>query len=149
MLRRTLLEFFVPGQALPKGSPDIALNPRTGRRFMRESDELYLWQEAVGLVAGAEARKQGLRALIDTAVALELHFVMPRRKTAPKTGSCIELAAVKPDIDKLERAILDALQGVLYTQDSRVTWVQKDMRAAPHGMPDRVGVSIGVGLDAA
>jgi crossover junction endodeoxyribonuclease RusA len=147
MLRRILVEFFVPGQALPKGSPDIAVHRKTGRRFVRESDELYLWQEAVGLVAGVAARRQGLQSLLDTAVALELNFVMPRKKSAPKGADCIQLAATKPDIDKLERAILDALQGVIYTQDSRVTWVLKDMRAAPHGRPQAVGVHIRVGLD--
>lgn len=147
MMKRALVRFFVPGRALPKGSPSILRNSRTGKPFVREKKEAIVWQAAVKMLAEVAARKQNLSALIDTAVAMEIHFVMPRKKSAPKNASCVELAAVKPDIDKVERAILDALQGVIYTQDSRVTWVLKSMRVHPHERPEETGVHILVGLD--
>jgi Holliday junction resolvase RusA-like endonuclease len=59
----------------------------------------------------------------DIPVALDLLFVMPRRAAEPKRRTSPHVR--KPDVDKLARAVLDALAGVVYARDQQVT----DMRA--------------------
>ena len=48
-------------------------------------------------------------------ITVELEFWLYRGKTVKR-----DLPSVKPDIDKLARAILDALTGVVYADDSQV-----------------------------
>ena len=51
-------------------------------------------------------------------VRVHVSFYLPKPKSAPKrTIPHVK----KPDIDKLMRAILDALKGVVWTDDSQVT----------------------------
>ena len=62
------------------------------------------------------------------------------RSSAPKHPE------VKPDVDKLSRAVMDALTGVLYRDDSQVTskWVRKRYARKPMQTP---GVLIEIGPD--
>jgi crossover junction endodeoxyribonuclease RusA len=62
---------------------------------------------------------------------VDLAFVMPRPKSAPKTKT---LPAVKrPDIDKLTRAILDAITGICLVDDSQVVGLKASKRIALPG----------------
>ena len=53
----------------------------------------------------------------DDAVRVEVLFRIPR----PKSRKASEPASRKPDVDKLLRGIFDAMEGIVYTQDARVT----------------------------
>ncbi len=55
--------------------------------------------------------------LLDEPCRLRLTFRMPRPATAPKRRHWPD---TRPDVDKLTRAVMDALTGVLITNDSRV-----------------------------
>jgi len=68
------------------------------------------------------------------AVALNITFYMPRPKSCPKTRLYPE---VRPDVDKLERCVLDALTGVLYADDGQVTDLQSRKRYS-----EKVGIVI-------
>lgn len=68
------------------------------------------------------------------AVAVALRFGLPRPKGHWGTGrnadrlkpSAPAWPATKPDVDKLERAVLDALTGVLWADDSQVVILSAD-----------------------
>lgn len=64
-------------------------------------------------------------------VALGMVFVMPRRKAEPKRVTPPHTR--KPDCDKLQRATLDALTGVLYADDSQVDTIGAHKRTAGVG----------------
>lgn len=100
---------FVPGAPAPQGS-----KRHVGRGILIESSKnVGPWRERVALAAHSNAA-----GLLDPPVSVRLDFIMPRPKSAPKTKT---LAAVKrPDIDKLARAILDALTDVWLRDDSHV-----------------------------
>lgn len=72
-------------------------------------------------------------------VQLELDFVMPRRKTEPKRQTPPHIR--KPDIDKLVRAVLDAVKGLLYSDDSQVVGVRTSKRTAEIG--EQPGLHLG------
>lgn len=100
---------FVPGVPAPQGS-----KRHVGRGIMVESSkEVGPWRERIALAA----HQQGC-PLVGGAVELELDFVMPRPKSAPKSRT--PDAVKRPDIDKLARAVLDALTGVVLADDSQV-----------------------------
>jgi Holliday junction resolvase RusA-like endonuclease len=64
-------------------------------------------------------------------VALSCEFVMPRTASEPKTKTRPHTKA--PDVDKLVRALLDSLTGIVYRDDSQVTTLSISKRTAEVG----------------
>lgn len=110
----TSVAFDVAGIPVPQGS--MKGFARGNRAILTSDNErLKPWRTAV-TCAAADAR--GPHNLMVEAVEITMHFRLPVPKTAPKRK---RLAAVKrPDLDKLTRAVLDALTGVLFADDSQV-----------------------------
>lgn len=107
----TYLSFFVPGVPKPQGS-----KRSLGRGIMVESCKtLKPWRETVALVA--HNAMEGREPLTGP-ISVYLDFVMPRPKATPKKEQ--PWATKRPDIDKLARAVLDALTGVVIKDDSQV-----------------------------
>lgn len=114
------IQFFVPGKPAPQGS-----KKHVGRGILVEaSKELGPWRERVALAAASQ-----VNSLIQkpTEVGVELWFILPRPASAPKTKRA--LASKRPDVDKLSRAILDALTDVVFEDDSQVVslWAHKNI----------------------
>jgi crossover junction endodeoxyribonuclease RusA len=55
-------------------------------------------------------------------VAIELHFGLPKPKSAPKRRRV--WPDKRPDLDKLIRAVLDALTQVIFADDSQVVEIR-------------------------
>lgn len=85
------------------------------QRKSRPGGALAKWSKAI-----AEAAREHARAMASAddheAVELELAFYMPR--AVVKKGR--DYPTIKPDADKLQRAVQDALQGSVYDDDSQV-----------------------------
>lgn len=113
------LEFFVPGVPVPKGSMKGFVVGK--RALITEGNKARVrpWMSSIGLAA----RDAGAVPL-EGPVWLSLVFCMPRPKShAGAKGlrpSAPRAPNVKPDIDKLTRAVLDALTGILYGDDAQV-----------------------------
>lgn len=116
-----MLSVFVPGIPAPQGS-----KRHVGRGILVESSkQLKPWRLDVTTTCAAARTDPPLEQ-----AAVWLRFEFPRPKSHYRTGrhahelrpDAPERHAVKPDVDKLARAILDALTaaGVL-RDDSRVT----------------------------
>jgi len=130
------VEFFVPGSPAPQGS-----KRHVGRGILIESSKAVgPWRERVAL--SAYAAMAG-RSLFDGAVSVTLNFVMPRPKSAPKTRT--PKATKRPDLDKLERAILDACTDTIFADDSQVISLCGYKRIAEIG--ETAGVHIRVESD--
>lgn len=101
------LSFFVPG--LPKTQGSMT---SYGRGRMTHSPGLVVWRNDVRRVAMHMMR--GL--LWDGPIAMELVFHL-RKPCKPANP---EVPDHTLDLDKLVRAIGDALEGVVYTNDARI-----------------------------
>lgn len=113
------IEFFVPGAPAPQGS-----KRHVGHgRMIESSKAVGPWRERVALAAHSHAD-----GLIDGPIGIRLKFVMPRPKSAPKRTT--PPAIKRPDIDKISRAILDAITGVLIADDSQVIDLHATKRIA-------------------
>lgn len=111
------VEFIVHGVAAPQGSKTpwgSEANPRTRP-----------WRAAVT----AEA-SQHVTSLIEGPVRVTAVFTFTRPRSHYRTGknshllrdAAPRLHTSKPDLDKLQRAIGDALTGVVLRDDSQIAW---------------------------
>ena len=115
--------FFVPGEPITEGSTKAFTS---GQRVVVTHDrgpELDQWRLKVARAAEAAARKAGWEPRYDGPVAVTVAFFLPRPKSAKKRL----WPHVKPDLDKLIRAVGDALApykqpGVLRDDSRIVTW---------------------------
>lgn len=123
--------FFVEGAPVPQGSKVIA---RSGvKTWLRDvnTTRLKAWRRAVSLEAD-----RGVE--FDAPVVVTLGFVLLR----PKRPRWL-VPAVKPDIDKLTRSVLDGLvDGGLLADDSRVVELHVTKRYVTPGDLPGVGIEV-------
>lgn len=118
------VQFIVPGKPEPQG--DLA-SGRAGKLY-HKNKALRPWRDVVhdqGVAAMAghwrirhQPQGPGAIPLFERAVEVSIEFVLKRPVSYPKTRT--PDAVKKPDTDKLTRAILDALTGVVWQDDSQV-----------------------------
>jgi len=147
--------FFAAGIPVAQGSKRVVpLRHRTTKRsildkhgnprvnLIEASTGLAEWRKTVARQAKVAMLDSGVRGYFDrqpVSLQLEFLFVRPKHPANPYPP---------PDIDKLERAILDSLTGILYTNDKQVTSVIKSKRylntsnSYEHGGP---GIIVSVG----
>lgn len=109
--------------------------PAGSKRAFRRGDKIVItdaspaakpWKAAVAASAGEAMNGQ---ELYRCPLRVRIWFYMPRPKNHYRKGKSTsgmlsstapQYPAVKPDIDKLSRAVLDALTGVVYLDDSQI-----------------------------
>lgn len=134
---RSALVFHVDGVAQPKGSAK-AFVVKDRAVVTNDNPKTRPWAALV-----RDAAQQAAGATIacprGVPVVLGLSFVLPRPVSLPKR---VQAHTKKPDVDKLTRAVLDALTGVVWQDDSQVVDVSATKRYAVGD--ERAHVSIGV-----
>lgn len=140
----TILTFTVPGQAVGKGRPRIGKVGGFSRMFTPEKTVSY-----ESLVGYSAAQAMAGRALIEGPVSVRLHIgvQIPASWSGAKQRRALaglELPTTKPDIDNVEKAIFDGMNGVVWKDDVQVVDVTKSKRYA--SVP---GVMVEVSLCAA
>lgn len=121
---------FVAGTPAPQGSKRHIGNGR----MIESSKRVGPWRTHIA----TEARLSG-EMLPPGPVDVNLKFVVPRPKQTPKRRPTPP-ATKRPDIDKLTRAVLDALTGTWLHDDSNVTKLTATKRIAEPG--EQPGVTI-------
>lgn len=122
--------FFVPGTPAPQGSK----THKGHGRMVESSKAVEPWRAAVGWV--------GLRQKFhvqDGPVAVTVTFALkrPLRLVKGRVVPC-----TRPDIDKLLRAVLDALSGVTFRDDGQVVHVEAWKRYAEPGQPTGATITV-------
>lgn len=138
--------FWAAGVPIPQGSKRIGRAGRKGRPLLIDAndDVLKPWRD---VVARAAREAMAGAAALNVPVDVSLVFYMPRpgghyradgvtlRPSAPAWP------AVKPDVDKLERAVFDGMTaGGLWVDDSRAVVVRKVKKYAD--LPHQAGVAV-------
>jgi crossover junction endodeoxyribonuclease RusA len=132
-------EFFVDGAPAAQGSKRHVGNGR----LVEQSKNVGPWRDRVGWWA----RQNHTGPLLLGAVVLRLEFVMPRPTSTPKRRT--PPAIKRPDSDKLQRAVFDALTGIVWKDDSQVVDVHAIKRLAEIGEAPGVHISVSVPDEAA
>jgi crossover junction endodeoxyribonuclease RusA len=127
------ITFTVPGKPAPQGS-----KRHVGRGILVESSkEVGPWRERVALAAH---NAMAGRNLLDGAVHVRLDLTLPRPKSAPKRST--PPAVKRPDVDKLARAILDAITGIIVRDDSQIVDLHATKRLAELGETPGVAITV-------
>lgn len=116
------LRFWVEGTPIPQGSK-VAAVTKAGRPYLRDvnSHALNDWRKTVrNTVRDHMAVVYRHEGGIDVPVMARMTFWLPRPKNRPKTIDV--LPAVMPDVDKLARAVMDALTQSGLIKDDAIVW---------------------------
>lgn len=130
------LEFTVFGISQPQGSARAFL-PKGAKHPVVTSANPNLkdWRTQMSLEASAALAKTGGRQILG-AVRVRARFVLPRPKSTPKR---VVYHTVKPDLDKLQRAVGDALAGVVIEDDKKIVqWKTEKVYAAAGEAPHAI-----------
>ncbi|MCP4549492.1 MAG: RusA family crossover junction endodeoxyribonuclease [bacterium] len=127
----TMITFFTPGAPIAKGNHRI--NRSAGRIYDAAGAALTAWEKTVSYCASI-APRDGWR--IDLPVTMTVEFLIPREVIQGKPGKQrkIRRQGTLPgkrgtgDLDKLLRAIGDALEGVLLNDDSQIVSITASKR---------------------
>ena len=101
-----MISFRVDGVPVPQGSMRVY----NGNIVHSQGAALATWRSAVAIAA-----KQAGCVPLPGSVRLDLLFGMPKPRTVKRT-----FPSVAPDLDKLIRAVLDALTAIAYLDDGQV-----------------------------
>lgn len=119
------ISFFVPGPAQPAGSKRF-IGIRGGRgRVIDANPKAAGWKERVALSAAEEKRLRGIVEPWDGALLLSIAVYRARPAGHYNVRGEVKASApvfptTKPDLTKIQRAIEDALTGILYVDDARI-----------------------------
>ncbi len=127
-----MLSFVVPGKPVQQGSKTVF----NGRAVDSNQKRLKPWRAAVAAEASAEALSRGVETL-EGPVAVVIEFRFERPKTVRR-----EWPAVQPDVDKLERAILDALTDARVFRDDAQVVVLKGTKVYAEAAGAHVSVGV-------
>ena len=128
------VEFFVPGKPEPQGSKN---QDRRGNMF-ESAAGLATWRKLVWAYS-RQAMRRNPPAADGVPMVVEAEFVIYRPKSL-KPHHPTPPATKKPDTDKLQRAIGDAMKGVVVTDDAQIVRWIAHKRVAEHG--EQMGVLI-------
>lgn len=129
---RRQISFNVPGIPQPRGSKRAMPNRAGGRPLMVDTNaKSKPWMAAVS-AAAAEAMSDA--ALMQGPLRLKVTFMFPRPKSHFRTGRnahvlkplAPERVSKKPDVDKLLRAVCDAMTGIVFFDDAQVASVEAE-----------------------
>ena len=128
--------FFVPGEPVTQGSMKSI---GRGRIAHVKGPELTAWRTTIA----AAARAAGATAVGDhQAVKVEAMFWLTRPVSVKRP-----FPSAKSDVDKLSRALFDALSGVAYEDDGQVVTLVVDKRYADDKHPAGVWVQVSLVSD--
>lgn len=146
-MTRPLLVLDVDGVPVPQGSKKLGLNRATGRAVLLDDNAaLAGWRYLLAL----RARQGWGKSPWAGPVAADLRFYLPRPASHYGTGrnagivkaSAPAVPGVKPDLDKLVRAVFDSLTVAgVWADDSRVVDLAARKRYAD-GRPPGVLVTL-------
>lgn len=123
--------FFVEGIPAPQGS-----KRHVGRgRMIESSKKVAPWRKQVA----NESRKHFDKP-INAPTCISILFVMPRPKSWGRKRQ--DPMVQRPDLDKLVRAVCDALTGVAIDDDSQITRIHAMKVRAEHDAPTGALITI-------
>lgn len=126
------LTFVVEGRPVPQGSMTASYNRKLGVAHVHhvQGTALAMWRASI-----REAAKQAGATLSPQPLVVRVTFGMPRPKShmqwragkyVPKMQHYYDRPSSAPDLDKLVRAVLDALTGLCYPDDSQVVVIHAE-----------------------
>lgn len=127
----------IPGLPVSQARPRFARLPNGVRTY--NTPEVTNYRALVQMCAAQAEGKP--KKPWDCPLAMSIHVFVPRPKSRPKRE---QFPDRKPDLDNLAKLLCDALEGIIYTNDSRVITLltQKSYDANPRVTVDIAPVEV-------
>jgi len=126
-----MLKFTAVGRPVPQGSMKAVGRPGYKTNLISDNPALAGWRDIVAWSARTATGKLNLKingeaAMFplpkDVALFCGCHFYFERPASTPDK----KFPTGKPDVDKLVRAVLDALKGIVWADDAQVTTISAE-----------------------
>jgi crossover junction endodeoxyribonuclease RusA len=133
--------FTVPGLPAPQGNHRAFISKKTGRAFVTEkSGPVGPWRNQVALAA--QLAWEGRPILTEVPVYCVIEFVLKRATSTPKSRPTPPAIKAHGDLDKLERAVYDAITGVIIADDKLIVTNSSMKRIAELGEPTGASITV-------
>jgi Holliday junction resolvase RusA-like endonuclease len=133
------VSFVVAGLPVPQGSSRAFVV--RGKAIVTSSNRnLKAWRDRIANEAQRAQDRSHFYREDGCAYSVDLLFSLPRPKDLPKCS--ITLHTKKPDLDKLIRAVLDGITGILIRDDSEVCSIVANKRYVNRLGEDPPGVKV-------
>lgn len=134
-----LIRFTVYGTAQPQGSSRAFVPKGWTRAVITSSNpKLKSWRQELAKAALEAVKEHDCPVPRNVAMAVIIGFYFAKPKSTKKS---VLHKVTKPDVDKLLRAVLDGMTGIVYHDDSQVT----DARVKKFfGLPERAEIAVGL-----
>ena len=116
------IKITIPGIPASKGSFNIG---KYGQIYQADK-KLKGWVNAISWQARAQAPREPSQAAVELTITFNLPQASNNKDIHP---------IIRPDIDKLARAVLDALTGIIYKNDSQVIRLECNKTWSKDGAP--------------
>lgn len=120
-----MIKFFVHGIPKPKARARTVRNKKTGTVHSFTPDTTASWEQSV-LIQALEHKPDHPW---DEPIGIGLQFQLPRPKSLTRKK---QWPSVRPDIDNYAKSVLDALNGLYYSDDSRICEMVLRKRYGPN-----------------
>lgn len=131
-----IVKFEVVGAAKPKGSMKAFIPKGWNRPVLTSTNaSVKTWEQTIRNVAQDYAN-----TYTTDSVRVRLRFALPRPKSLSRQVKPSHTK--RPDVDKLARAALDALTGILWKDDSQVTSLNASKIYAGVDEPPKLTVTV-------
>lgn len=131
-------KLFIIGIPVPQGRPRFAVVGGFPRVY--DPPKSRKWKEDIRLQAISVKNREKWQTIErEIPVYMDITFYMPKPKSCPKSRI---FPTVKPDLDNVEKAIKDALNGVLYVDDAQVCEVHKKKVYCQNGQEPGVMIEL-------
>jgi Holliday junction resolvase RusA-like endonuclease len=141
-----LVEIDIPGEPVAQGRPRFStVTTRSGQTFTSAYDPAKSrnWKAMARDYAEQAMLRMGRKPVSDLLeVEVRAYFTCPKsdhRKTAPRP---LRRHGKKPDAENVAKAVLDAMEGVVYFNDSQVSDLLAFKRIAAQGDAPHVHVVV-------
>lgn len=134
------LSFFVPGIPITQGSMKAFNGPHHAIVTHAKSGPLMSWRGCVATFAMKAKAAAGWVLDEDGPIGVDMTFWLPRPKSLPR--KVVHPVKQRADLDKLVRAVNDALTGVLWRNDAQI--IVSRERKGFAGAPEVCGVKVDV-----
>jgi len=121
MASKATLTFTVAGEPVPQPRPRVIKRGKKAWAYTPDEHPVNAYRKAIAIGASAFAAVAG-GCLVDAPVSVTINLTFPRppshlnksgvKATAPRLP--------KPDVDNVAKAVLDAINGVAWEDDSQV-----------------------------